>query len=365
MGDGRGSPPVQPPPRIPASDPGAARGRKRSADGAARRRTIMRLVLSAAMILGLLAVFVLLPRWQVRSQTTSSDHVEKENAAPQPLAPTARLAAPTASVAGSDAVPQQRPSPTPRPTTAPSRPSTPDNRSAATDDSYVAAVSEGLAAADHHQWAVARTAFERAARLRPGTPEVADGLRRVEAGERLQTIADGLRRAHELEREEAWHDAADMYSSVLTIDPQSAEGLAGKRRSAMRAALDEKLEFHLANPNRLTTPAVQEDAVEALDAARAMTPGGPRLAAQITRLETLLELATTPVEVVLESDEMTAVSVYRVGRLGTFARRELRLAPGTYTVVGTRDGFRDVRLQLVVDPATPPSPLLVRCTERL
>jgi len=316
------------------------------------------------MVLGLLAVFVLLPRWQVRSQTRSSDHVEKENAAPQPVAPTTRLAAPTASVAGSHALPQHRPSPTPR-SAAPSRPSTPENRPPTTDDGYVAAVSEGLAAADHRQWAIARSAFERAARLRPGTPEVADGLRRVEAGERLETIADGLRRAHELERGEAWHDANDMYSSVLTIDPQSADALAGQRRTAMRAALDEKLEFHLANPNRLTTPAVQEDAIEALDVARTTAPSGPRLASQITRLETLLELARTPVEVVLESDEMTAVTVYRVGRLGTFARRELRLAPGTYTVVGTRDGFRDVRLQLVVDPATPPSPLLVRCTEGL
>lgn len=364
MGDGRGSPPVQPPPRISATDPGAADGRNRSADGAPRGRKITRLALSAAMVLGLLAVFVVLPRWQVRSQTATSEQAATEKAVPQPVAPMTGLAAPTASASDSNALLQRRPSPTPL-STAPSRPSVPDNRSPAADDGYVAAVSEGLSAVDHHQWAVARTAFERAARLRPGTPEVADGLRRVEAGERLRNIAGGLRRARELEREEAWQEAADMYSSVLAIDPQSAEGLAGKRRTAVRVALDERLEFHIANPSRLTTPAVQEDAAEVLDAARGTTPGGPRLASQITRLASLLELATTPVMVVLESDEMTAVTVYRVGRLGTFARRELRLAPGMYTVVGTRDGFRDVRLQLVVDPATPPSPLLVRCTERL
>jgi hypothetical protein len=316
------------------------------------------------MVLGLLATFVVLPRWQVRSQTATSDQAVTEKVVPQPFAPMTGLAAPTASAFDSNALPQRRPSPTPLPT-APSRTSAPDIRSPAADDGYVAAVSEGLAAVDHRQWGVARTAFERAARLRPGTPEVADGLRRVEAGERLQSIAEDLRRARELEGEEAWQEAAEMYSSVLAIDPRSAEGLTGKRRTAARVALDEKLEFHIANPNRLTTPAVQQDAAEVLDAARTTTPGGPRLASQITRLATLLELATTPVMVVLESDEMTAVTVYRVGRLGTFARRELRLAPGMYTVVGTRDGFRDVRLQLVVDPATPLSPLLVRCTERL
>jgi len=62
---------------------------------------------------------------------------------------------------------------------------------------------------------------------------------------------------------------------------------------------------------------------------------------------------------------MTDVVVYRVGRLGAFSRHELNLKPGAYTVVGTRDGYRDVRLRLVVIPGSPPDPLVVRCTERL
>ena len=69
--------------------------------------------------------------------------------------------------------------------------------------------------------------------------------------------------------------------------------------------------------------------------------------------------------VVLESDEYTDVVIHRVGRLGTFSRRELNLKPGAYTVVGSRDGYRDVRLRLVVPPGSPPEPLVVRCTERL
>jgi hypothetical protein len=69
--------------------------------------------------------------------------------------------------------------------------------------------------------------------------------------------------------------------------------------------------------------------------------------------------------VVLESDAATEVMVYRVGRLGTFTRHELKLKPGTYTVVGSRPGYRDVRLQLVVTPGPPPMPLVIRCTESL
>ena len=68
---------------------------------------------------------------------------------------------------------------------------------------------------------------------------------------------------------------------------------------------------------------------------------------------------------VLVSDSLTEVTVYRVGSLGRFARRELELRPGAYTAVGSRDGYRDVRVRFVVEPGTAPSAVTVRCTEAL
>jgi hypothetical protein len=32
-------------------------------------------------------------------------------------------------------------------------------------------------------------------------------------------------------------------------------------------------------------------------------------------------------------------------------------------VVGTRDGYRDVRREVVLPPGAPPSPVIVRCEE--
>jgi tetratricopeptide (TPR) repeat protein len=226
-------------------------------------------------------------------------------------------------------------------------------------------MSEGLTALENRRWQAAQSAFEQASRLQPDAPEVADGLARAKAGQRLETIADGIRRAREHERDEAWREAEKTYSAVLAIDPESAAALDGRSRTDERATLDEQLEFHLATPGRLSTPKVFSDAASALEEALDTVPSGPRLESQIARLEALLEQASTPVAVVLESDEYTDVVVYRVGRLGTFSRRELNLKPGAYTVVGSRDGFRDVRLRLVVPPGSPPKPLVVKCTERL
>jgi hypothetical protein len=78
-------------------------------------------------------------------------------------------------------------------------------------------------------------------------------------------------------------------------------------------------------------------------------------------LSSLVQAAKTPVRVVIESDHLTHVAIYRVGKLGLFARHELSLRPGTYTVVGSRDGYRDERLELTVKPGPEPIRVTVVC----
>jgi hypothetical protein len=71
------------------------------------------------------------------------------------------------------------------------------------------------------------------------------------------------------------------------------------------------------------------------------------------------------VQVHLESDEQTDVIVYKVGHLGRFSEHRLTLRPGRYVVVGSRQGYRDVRLELVVVAGQPPGTLAVRCEEKI
>jgi hypothetical protein len=241
----------------------------------------------------------------------------------------------------------------------------PRPRQTAEDRQFVEAMSAGLAALENRQWLAAQDAFSRASRLRPDAPEVDDGLTRARAGQRRELASESLRRARGFEENEAWREAEKMYLAVLAIEPASAPALDGVKRTKTRADLDEKLEFHLANPGRLATQSVFEDAASTLEEALETRPSGPRLERQIAALESVLARASTPVAVILESDDSTDVTVYRIGRLGTFVRRELNLRPGTYTVVGSRPGYRDVRVQLNVTPDTPSKPLVIKCSERL
>ena len=75
--------------------------------------------------------------------------------------------------------------------------------------------------------------------------------------------------------------------------------------------------------------------------------------------------AQTPSTVTLNSDGLTSVQIYHVGRLGQFTSQQLELRPGTYTVVGSRPGYRDVRKTLTVKSGAQQQILDIRCEEAI
>ncbi len=233
------------------------------------------------------------------------------------------------------------------------------------DDGFGRAIADGLAAVEAGEWQLARAAFERAASIRPASPEPAAGLARVEAAESRIRIEDLRVEATTAARAERWHQAATGYRAVLAIDPTLTFARDGLEVAESRAALADRLDFHLGNPERLSAEEVLSEAERLLESARAVKTSGPRLEGQIAELEELVARVQVPVRVALLSDTLTEVTVYRIGRLGTFDRRELELKPGVYTIVGSRAGYRDVRRQLKVEPGTPPEPLEIRCEEKI
>ena len=128
-------------------------------------------------------------------------------------------------------------------------------------------------------------------------------------------------------------------------------------------ALFEQIGEYIDDPDSLSSPRTLQEATNLLIGITRMDSIGPRLSEQRDELSRLLKRASTPLTVQIVSDNMTAVSIYKVGRLGSFERRELELRPGKYVAVGSRPGFRDVRVEFQVGPEIDMSPLVVRCEE--
>jgi tetratricopeptide (TPR) repeat protein len=229
---------------------------------------------------------------------------------------------------------------------------------------YAQAMAQGQKALAAGDRSAARAAFTRAGALLPGAPEVRDGLAAVDSGDRSARILELRTAAQAAAREERWADAIRAYDAVLAIDPTLVFAQQGRADALPQARLAARVAEFVDDPERLDLPEGRSDARALL--AEALAAGGsvhPVLKQQVAALEEAITVAETPVKVALRSDNLTEVTIYHVGPLGAFAARELDLLPGRYTIVGTRVGYRDVRVEVRVAARTGSTPIDVRCTE--
>ena len=231
------------------------------------------------------------------------------------------------------------------------------------DDNYAKAVGAGFAALGAGRLAEARDSFEKARGYKANGAEAAEGLRRVAGVMTARGYADTRQRAAGLEAQERWGEAMAAYDQALQQDPSLQFAQLGKARTATRADLDNRLQGLIDRPERLGSPAVRQEARELLQTARSQMTSGPVLRSQIARLEILLPDFDKPVRLSLVSDNATQIAISSIGEFGTFARRDIDLKPGKYTVIGTRNGYRDVRRDITVAPGQTTQTVSISCSE--
>jgi serine/threonine protein kinase/tetratricopeptide (TPR) repeat protein len=231
------------------------------------------------------------------------------------------------------------------------------------DDAYTKAAGEGFAALGAGQLEKARRSFEEARALRPDGPEAREGLRRVDAARNGHTFAVRRAEAEDLEDEERWQDALDAYDAVLRQNASLAWAQQGRARAGARLQLGDSLQAVIDHPDRLANPQLRNDAATLLQTAEQQPTVGPVLRAQLGRVTTLLPALDKPVRLSLVSDNLTQVTIPSVGSFGSFARRDIELKPGRYTVIGTRVGYREVRRDITVSPGEEYVTVNVSCSE--
>ena len=235
---------------------------------------------------------------------------------------------------------------------------------ALTEQRFTAAMTAGYAALAQAEFERAKDQFEAAARLQPGAPEPSAALAELDQARtqaRLLSIRGQTERA---EREERWQDAIALFNEALAIDALILYANEGMARARPRADLDERLEAIVTEKNRLIDRRVLRLAQETLDEAQKVPSPGARLQRQIMAASATIDYATTPVTIEMNSDGLTDITVLRVQRLGLIQQQILTLRPGTYTAVGMRNGFRDVRIQFEVKPGQL-NAVDVRCVEAI
>lgn len=232
-------------------------------------------------------------------------------------------------------------------------------------DQFAAALSQAMSALADGKPGAARTALENARRIRPGAPEIQDGLTRAAELERQQQIIAHQQQAEAFERSEHWKEALAEYDAALKLDPALEFALQARVRVQPRLALHQQFEELNSKPDRLLSASVRTQAAALIAEARKISAPGPVLSRQLEQLSASLAQAQKPLVVMLRSDNQTQVVINRVAQLGVFSQHQIELLPGRYVAVGTRQGYRDVRKEFTVMPGQSPDPLTVQCEERI
>ena len=226
-------------------------------------------------------------------------------------------------------------------------------------------ISAGLAAFHGNEFLVARKKLLKAKALKPNSPEVLEALLQVDQAIRLARIGTLKKNALAAEQIEDWQSAVKLHQAVLDIDQNIQFARRGRKRAAEQIRIAKRFDFFLANPEILASDSQLKSAILLLSEAGDVEPQGPKLAERIQKLDRRVRIAKTPIKITIVSDNLTHVAVYRIGKLGRFEVRELELRPGSYTVVGVRDGYQDVRQKIVIKPDREPIRVTVKCKVKI
>ena len=228
---------------------------------------------------------------------------------------------------------------------------------------FVSRMSSAAVALDAGRFQEAGRALDEAAKIHPDDPSVRDMKLRLAVARQNAALRALRAEIEKHEAAEAWSDAVAAYERALAVDANAAFAVEGLARARRFVELHGQVDFYLARPERLQSGQPLTHAASVLEAAREVRAPGERLKDKRDRLAALLAAATVPVGVTLVSDGKTSVTVFRVARMGTFAERRVELVPGSYVAVGTRVGFRDVRVTFTVPLRSSGVTVTVRCEE--
>ncbi len=233
------------------------------------------------------------------------------------------------------------------------------------DRDYSLAMSSGYKKLQKNKYNQALVFFNQAKKIKPTSEPAVQAIKQSK-NERMQAnISFKFEQAQERIQQEDWSNALDKYNEILLIDKSLLQAQIGLLKSTARLTLSDQLSNYIDHPERLSNKNVYQQALLTKKDAMNIQHPGEKLLQQINSINQLMVKAKIPLLVNIESDNQTMVTLYRSGQLGKFMAKELSLTPGEYTLVGSRDGFRDVRQAFILYADESHPTIVIQCSERV
>ena len=234
-----------------------------------------------------------------------------------------------------------------------------------TNRNFKQVMGAGYQALENKNFRMAIEEFQVALNIKPGNEAASKGLLQAQSLFLQKTIADDLASAISHEKKENWNKALESYERILSKSSSLNEAQLGQIRAKNRLKMSNDIDKILSSPLRLSTPQIYNEAKKLLANAQKITPVGTKHLDKTNQLREELEGSQISLTVRFLSNKFTNVSLLKSGSLGFFNEKKIPLKPGNYIATGTRDGYRDVRIEFRVALKELPLNIEVACKERI
>ena len=214
---------------------------------------------------------------------------------------------------------------------------------------FASHISNGIEAVSRRDLHTAQESLVLAKRIFPTRDEVALLNKDVQQLSHEIMLQQHLRSARVAASKDDWKSAYDSYRKALAVDDTDSIAADGARLAVRILESHKDIVRYRSHPERLSSENVATAAKAVLQRAETLYQESPGLAAEGHSLSELIADYSTPLGVIVRSDNKTKILVRGVGVVGKTLQRTVSLKPGIYTFEGKRPGYKSKLIQVEVN----------------
>ena len=226
-------------------------------------------------------------------------------------------------------------------------------------------IEQALAALDAGQITAATKFYQQA----NGTGLESDGLSAIAQSlkkQRRQLSQQATRQQlNQLAKADQWSVVLNRLRSARKRFPADKEFIQLEKSGREILRLKSKANGYLARPDRLQDDNIARFARTMISQAAPLVAQSPSLAIKIEQVASKLVAANRNVSLLIQSDEETFIRVLGLGTVGEIENKTLQLPPGNYVLEGSRKGYRNKQVSVVLKAGQGPVTVSLVCDERI
>ena len=213
-------------------------------------------------------------------------------------------------------------------------------------------------------WQLAQQNLETALKIRPNSKVAKELLKEVQENHRLGQIDELTQLMSDAVNAEQWEAALTTLDEVenLDVNDELDHSVLQDELTELLALESELAQYEAIDFDDLDAQ-TRKDIQKLLDKTDHLNAFDRTQSKRQTLADRFVQY-TTPVEVTILSDNKTKVRIRPGKEIGSFRSKTLEILPGTYEVIGTRRGFKQVIHQLEIVPGSVPVEIKVECRVR-